>query len=254
MDGRFGVLFCGLFTSVLGDHVGKPGPCGLGLFTLGLFGARGRGDDVAKAAFEFFAQLGLGFGKGRGKGLIIWNRPRDEPGIAVGGHWIRFGWQIRLWGRGCLRCRSLTRWWAGWRAVLRLSGLRRLNPGLWLLRRRLVLGRWLLGRWALLPVVFRWWQPIVFGWRTPVGIGCAPFRLLGLTPGRLFGLAPCLIWFTRTPTCNTGGRWGGMNRISRRLLRMLLAPLLLDRTLLGRLLLSRCLRLLGLGLLWLNLW
>lgn len=91
VDGRFGVLFCGLFTSVLGDHVGKAGPGGLGPFTLGFFGARGRGDDVAKAAFEFFAQLGLGLGKGRSEGLIIWNRPWDEPGITVGGHRIRFG-------------------------------------------------------------------------------------------------------------------------------------------------------------------
>lgn len=126
-----------------------------------------------------------------------------------------------------------------------------MNFGIGLLHRWL-LGWWLLGRWGLLPVVFRRWQPIVFGWRTPGGIGCAPFWFVGLIPGGLFGLAPGLIWFTRTPTCNTGGRWGGVNRISRRLLRALLGSLRLR--LLSRLLLSRCLRLLGLGLLWLNLW
>src|SRR5699024_2887669 len=85
LDGRFSVLLGRWFTGVLGDHVGKPGPCGLGLFTFGLFGSGGRGDDVAKAAFELFAQFGFGFGKGRGKRFLTRDSPRDESCIAVGG-------------------------------------------------------------------------------------------------------------------------------------------------------------------------
>ena len=55
LNSRFGILFCGLFARVLGDHIGKPRAGRLSLFTLGLRRPGARGDDVAEAAFELFA-------------------------------------------------------------------------------------------------------------------------------------------------------------------------------------------------------
>lgn len=81
--GRVGVLFGRLLATVLGDHVRKPGTGGFGLFSLRLLRAGCGGDDVAEAAFEFFAELGLRFSKSGGEGFIIRCGAGDEASKTI---------------------------------------------------------------------------------------------------------------------------------------------------------------------------